>query len=341
MGRALRRERREDEAGAQSGSSRVVIRARAEDGAMLYPAVNSWMFPRELGIVGSMRAAAAAGFEGIEIGMTPGDEVDRGVRISADSAVQLSDGRSAETSTAAELWSTGVTVRVCAELKRIASDLNLRIAGLSSGAWLQMNYASPTAADRGAARDLTIRMLDRAAELDAGAILVIPAMVGRFDSPTMNVRYSDALQRTFESLAELKFEAEARRVAIGIENVWNRFLLSPVEFADLLDRVNSPWVGAYFDIGNVMPFGYPQDWIETLGRRIVRVHAKDYDLTKSGKAGFCALREGSVDWSGVMVALRGAGYEGPVTYEGAGEAADIARSLKQLLQHGGAGAGHA
>ncbi len=131
---------------------------------------------------------------------------------------------------------------------------------------------------------------------------------------------------------QLAGDADDRGVHIGIENVWNRFLLSPVEMRDLIDRVNSPWVGAYFDIGNAMAFGYPQDWIRTLGRRIIRVHAKDYDLTRPGTAGFdCPLGDGSVDWPAVMAALHEVQYEGPMTFEGPGEPVRIAARLKRIV----------
>lgn len=264
-------------------------------------AINGFAFPSEMPLADALRAARSAGFSGFEIGMSLGDSID------ADP--------------------TGLR---CTEIARAAADLGLQLTGLACGAWMQVNYASPAAADRTAACDLTLRLLDRAAALGAGAILVIPAVVGRADDASPRTSYADALHRALDALLSLRHEAESRRVAIGIENVWNKFLLSPVEFAKFLDEVNSPWVGAYFDIGNVMPFGYPQDWIATLGRRIVRVHVKDYDLSKPGRAGFCPLGEGSVDWSEVVRALHIAGYTGPLTFEGRGDAADIAARLRAI-----------
>jgi hexulose-6-phosphate isomerase len=113
--------------------------------------------------------------------------------------------------------------------------------------------------------------------------------------------------------------------------VWNRFLLSPLEAADLIDRVNSPHVGFYFDTGNVLTYGYPEDWIATLGGRIARVHIKDYDLSRPGPAGFCDLGEGSVNWPAVIQGLRDVGYAGPLTYEGGGVATDVARRMRNIL----------
>ncbi len=85
--------------------------------------------------------------------------------------------------------------------------------------------------------------------------------------------------------------------------MWNKFLLSPLEFARYIDEFDSPWVRAYFDIGNVAISGYPQDWIRTLGPRIVKLHVKDFRF-KNSKAEFVPLREGDIDWRAVHAAAR-------------------------------------
>ncbi len=177
-------------------------------------------------------------------------------------------------------------------------------------------------------------MLDRAAWIGTDAILVVPAVVGRAGDATPTTRYADALNRTYDALAQLRFEAEDRGVRIALENVWNRFLLSPIETAGLIDRLATPWIGVYFDTGNVMPFGYPEDWIATLGPRIVRVHLKDYALARPGPDGFCPLGEGDVNWPAVITALKThAGYKGPMTYEGPGDPNEIAQRLDTILRH--------
>ena len=101
---------------------------------------------------------------------------------------------------------------------------------------------------------------------------------------------------------------------IGVEEVWNKFLLSPVEFASYLDSFNSPWVKSYFDVGNVAISGYPQDWIRILGPRIVKLHIKDFKFAKR-EAQFTALREGEIDWPEVYKALAEIGYKGSATVE--------------------------
>ena len=89
------------------------------------------------------------------------------------------------------------------------------------------------------------------------------------------------------------------------ENVWNKFLVSPLETRKFVDQFHSPWIQTHFDVGNVMQYGYPQDWILTLGPRIKRVHLKDYKLSARSEQGhFADLLEGDVDWKEVMAALR-------------------------------------
>ncbi|HOV33512.1 MAG TPA: TIM barrel protein, partial [Candidatus Hydrogenedens sp.] len=100
---------------------------------------------------------------------------------------------------------------------------------------------------------------------------------------------------------------------IAVENVWNKFLLSPLDFRQYIDEINSPFVRAYFDMGNVVIFGYPQDWIRTLGNRIVKVHIKDF---KRNGYQWCNLPyEGDIDFAEVRLALQEVGYTGWITEE--------------------------
>jgi L-ribulose-5-phosphate 3-epimerase len=267
-------------------------------------AINAWTFPPELSPEQQLAAASSAGFAGIELTLA------REGPLRFDTPLET-----------------------CAALAREAADLNLQVVSLASGEFWQTNYAAPDEATRQQAADLTLHMLDRAAALAAGAILVVPAVVGMPEESQPRVSYADALYRTADALGSLRHEAESRGVTIALENVWNRFLLSPCEAADLLDRINSPQVGWYFDTGNVMPFGYPQDWVATLAGRITRVHVKDYDLSRPGAGGFCPLGEGSIDWPQVLAALQQVGYDGPLTYEGAGEPEQICRRLTNLVNN--------
>ena len=155
----------------------------------------------------------------------------------------------------------------------------------------------------------------------AGVVLLVPAVV---DPQTA---YRDAWTRSHQVIKEriLPLAAELK-VVVAVEEVWNRFLLSPLEMARYVDEFDSPWVKAYFDVGNVVLYGYPQDWIRTLGPRIVRVHLKDFSMDR-GKGTFAwkNLGEGDVDWPAVRQAFADIGFTGYMTTElAAGDAAYIA-----------------
>jgi hexulose-6-phosphate isomerase len=118
-----------------------------------------------------------------------------------------------------------------------------------------------------------------------------------------------------EGVAELAPVAEELGVVIGVENVWNRVLLSPLEMRDFIDGFSSPGVGAYLDVGNMIVSGYAEDWVSILGRRVCSVHFKDFKRSVGTLAGFCDLLEGDVNYPAVMRALRAVGYDGPCVAE--------------------------
>ena len=97
---------------------------------------------------------------------------------------------------------------------------------------------------------------------------------------------------------------------IGIENVWNKFLLSPLEMRDFIDKIGSDYVGSYFDVGNVVYSGYPEQWIHILGKRIRKVHFKDYRCNPGGLNCFVDLLSGDVNWRAVRQAFADIGYDG-------------------------------
>lgn len=135
----------------------------------------------------------------------------------------------------------------------------------------------------------------------ADMVLLVPAVVNP------KVRYQEAWDRSIEHILPLADFADQHAVTIGIENVWNKFLLSPIESKDYIDEIDHPRVKYWFDVGNVVLFGYPQDWIRTLGSRIARVDIKDFDADSRS---FVELEKGSVDWPDVMRAFDEIEYEG-------------------------------
>jgi hexulose-6-phosphate isomerase len=150
--------------------------------------------------------------------------------------------------------------------------------------------------------------------------------------------YEDTWKRVTVEMKKAIPHAARRKVILTPENVWNKFLVSPLEMRAFVDQFSSPWLQTQFDIGNVMQFGYPQDWILTLGPRIKRVHAKDYKLsTRSEQGHFVDLLEGDVDWKAVMAALIQIDYRGFVSPEYGGDPKDpdrihkISRALDRIL----------
>jgi len=142
----------------------------------------------------------------------------------------------------------------------------------------------------------------------ASTVLLVPAVVNPQTS------YKDAWTRSTEQIKKLIPQAQKLKVMIGVENVWNKFLLSPLEMAQYVDQFKSPWVKAYLDVGNMVLYGYPQDWIRTLGKRIVKVHFKDFKFQKN-ETQWTPLREGDINWPEVYKAFKEIGYNGTATVE--------------------------
>ncbi len=127
-------------------------------------------------------------------------------------------------------------------------------------------------------------------------VLVVPAVVNK------KIHYREAYERSQQNIRKLIPAAEKHGIKIAIEEVWNKFLLSPVEFARYIDEFASPWVGAYFDVGNIVEYGYPEEWIRELGKRILKIHIKEYAKPKRFNY---RLGEGEIDWNAVRNARAG------------------------------------
>ena len=147
-------------------------------------------------------------------------------------------------------------------------------------------------------------------ELGADAILLVPGVV------TADVRYADVYKRSQEQIHKLLPMAKELGVVIAIENVGNRFLLSPLEFLRYVEEFSSPYVKAYFDIGNIVSNGWPQDWIRTIGKQLVKVHIKRMEPGSDQPKFDPADRRGQgINWPDVRRALAEVGYTGWVTAE--------------------------
>jgi L-ribulose-5-phosphate 3-epimerase len=248
--------------------------------------ITSIIFAKEMPHDERFRQVKSAGFDAME--MTIGENQDIPLTISRDDARRLGDTARKSGIAIASLW--------------VSQPL---------GAW-PLNADSAETRERGV---VAIRTAIRiATDVSCGALLLYPGRVG--SGPAMQCGYELTWQRFTEELKKVIPDAEAAKVLLTPENVWNKFLLSPLEMRTFVDQFHSPWLQTHFDVGNVMQYGYPEDWILTLGSRIKRLHFKDYKLSNRYEQGhFVDLLEGDVNWKAVMAALRKTGYTGFVSPE--------------------------
>jgi len=204
----------------------------------------------------------------------------------------------------------------CEDIAAVGKKIGIEISSVASGeSWT----CSPTANDpehRARIIEFTQKALQITKWLGTDAYLFVPGAVDVFFLPDAEViPYDVCYQRASEAVKQILPSAKETGVAICIENVWNKFLLSPLEMRDFIDSFEAEMVGAYFDVGNVLLTGYPEQWIRILGERIKRVHVKDFKLSVGTVEGFVDLLEGDVNFQTVKEALFDIGYDGYVTAE--------------------------
>jgi len=249
-------------------------------------AINYWSFAGKT-IKESMQLAKQAGFDGIELTLEE-------------------NGQTGLNSTASD-W---------AELSEHAQQLGLQVPSIATG----LHWGNPITANDPETRKKAIQIVEKQLEMaqafGADSVLVVPGLVAAVFMPGFTpIRYDIAYDRAFEAFSYLKEKAETAKIKIGLENVWNQFLLSPLEMRDFIDKLNSPYIKAYFDVGNVIHIGYPEQWIEILGDRICKIHFKDYKRSIGGLDGFVEILAGDVNWRNVMAALKSINYDDWVTAE--------------------------
>lgn len=248
--------------------------------------INVWSFPQGT-IKENLTLAKKAGFEGVELALNGTGE------LSMES-----------------------TEKEIKEVKKVADDLGLSLYSLSCGLCWDYRLSDDDESNREKAKDMIKKQLDTAKILGADTVLVIPGVVNvEFSFPEKKVAYDVVYERAIKGIIELKSYAESLKVNMGLENVWNKFLLSPMEMRDFIDKIGSEYVGSYLDVGNTLYCGYPEDWVRILGKRIKKVHFKDYRLQAGGLHGFVDLLAGDVDYPEVVKALNEIGYDGWVSAE--------------------------
>lgn len=201
-------------------------------------------------------------------------------------------------------------------MRRMAEDLGLEIPSVGVWSLWENNLVSDQESIRNKAFSIVQKQIEAAHLLGADTILVVPGYVGcSFASKPEKIRYDIAYERSQDALSRLSRDAQQAGVAIGIENVWNRFLLSPLETRRFLDEIGSDCVGMYLDVGNVIYTGYPEQWIELLAGRIKKLHISDYRFDQAGIGAFVDLFAGDVDFPAVAEAIAKIGYDDYITLE--------------------------
>jgi len=244
--------------------------------------INQWCFPEATPLETIFVLSQKAGFDAVELNLyQPGT-----VGLTLETSLQEAEN-----------------------IAKQAKSFNLQLRSLSTGLLWQAPLSSPDESVREKGRAIVEKQIELASAIGADTVLVVPGVV---DAQTSYEQCYEHSQRELRKLIPL---AEKHGIQIGIENVWNKFLLSPLEMARYIDELASPNVGAYFDVGNVLQFGYPEQWIRILGKRIRKVHVKDFRTNVGNITGFVPLLAGDVNWREVRTALAEIEYEDTVTAE--------------------------
>ncbi len=248
-------------------------------------AINAWSVPGNITFAEMFRDISSAGFEGIELNLDADNY--------SNHSLTMSTGKDAFN-----------------EINSLAEEYNLKVASIStslSGGKLGSDNKSV----RESGKDIIRKQLECAAALGADGILTVPGGMAE------NISLLQAYENSFMAIEELKPEIESAKIYVGLENVWNGFFTSPFDMINFIDKLNCPYIGAYFDVGNVVAFSNPEYWIEILDTRICKIHVKDFKRNNTINRGGCFvnLLEGDVNWNKAISALCKAGYDGFLTAE--------------------------
>ncbi|MDR1339695.1 MAG: sugar phosphate isomerase/epimerase [Prevotellaceae bacterium] len=222
-----------------------------------------------------------------------------------------------------------------AEVLDALKATGLVASGVCCSTHWQKPLSDPDIAIREAGMEGILLAMEDAKAYGTDAVLVVPGTVNQ------NVSYDECWERSTECLKKLLPAAEKLKVRICIENVWNNFLLSPMEACRYVDQFDSPQAGFYFDCGNILAYGWPEQWIRILGQRTGRIHVKEFSRKKADAEGRwkgfdVPLTEGDVNWAEVMKESRKS-YRGQwfTTEQGSSgtpeELNDLSRRLDSIL----------
>jgi L-ribulose-5-phosphate 3-epimerase len=261
------------------------FKSNIEWGITVKKAINAWSVPQGVTFEEMFKAVSEAGFDGIEL------NVDK----------DNSSGHSLTMDSGKEVFS---------EINQLADRYQLKVGSISTSLTAG-KLASNSQADRESVKDLIRKQIECAKALGADTILTVPGGM------TDQINLVQAYENSSCTLQELKPEIEAAKINVGVENVWNGFFTSPFDMKNFIDELDCQYIGAYFDVGNVIAFSEAEYWIEVLGSRIQKIHVKDFKRYSGLNGGglFVNLLEGNVNWKKVIPALKKVGYDSYLTAE--------------------------
>lgn len=248
-------------------------------------AINAWAVDSDVDFEDMFSQIKRAGFDGIE--------------LNVDSAGHSRHSLTLE-----------ITDEKLSAVKDLSEKFSLPVVSISTS-MLAHFMGSPDAAERTHAKEIIACQLRCAKALNAQGVLIVPGAVPQQGSL---IRAFAASRKTLEELKPLIMEYQIR---VGVENVWNGFFVSPFDMAKFIDDLDCAWIGAYYDVGNVIAFSWPEYWIEVLGSRIFNIHVKDFKRNGGINTGgtFVGLMDGDVNWKQVSAAIKNTGFNGYLTAE--------------------------
>lgn len=258
---------------------------------MYYKAINYWVL---------------GGFEGKK---EPRKAIDDAADMGLD-GIELTFGESVP---------ENISKEDCKAIKNYAEDKGIGLRTMASGFYWGCSVASPDKAERDKAMEFSEKYIHTAALLGVETILFIPGAVDvAWDDSRPVIPYGEVWDNASRALNKLAPLAEKSGVNIGIENVWNKFLISPMEMKMFIEQFDSPRIGSYLDLGNTLINGYPEHWITLLGKYIKAIHVKNFKRSDCGGVlhGFGeSLTEGDLNYDNIKSALKSINYSGPLTVE--------------------------
>jgi hexulose-6-phosphate isomerase len=254
-------------------------------GVQVKKSINAWSVDSGTGFIEMFAQIKAAGFDGIELNLDK-------------------EGNAAHALTFSTSYDELIAIKVLSEKFALpVVSVSCSLSGTIMG--------SPEAEERAFAAKVLLKQLECAKALGAAGILVVPG--GMTDSVSLKTAWENSL----ETLKSLKGDIEQAKIFVGVENVWNQFFTSPFDVKSFIDSLELTYIGAYFDVGNVVAYSEPEHWIEIISNRIGLVHVKDFKRKGGMNSGgeWADLLTGSINWDKVVPALKTAGFDGYLTAE--------------------------